>query len=62
MLPQAEIYKTDGDPCEALIAREDRQGSILSALRKITPVEQRMIYNVGAGTGRLACQLAPEYQ
>jgi ubiquinone/menaquinone biosynthesis C-methylase UbiE len=59
MPTQEEIYQTEGDKYEALIAREDYQGNILKSLLEITPLENRAIYDLGAGTGRLACQLAP---
>jgi ubiquinone/menaquinone biosynthesis C-methylase UbiE len=59
MPTQEEIYQTEGDKYEALIAREDYQGNILKALREITPLEGRVVYDLGAGTGRLACMLAP---
>jgi len=59
MPTQEEIYKTEGDKYEALIAREDYQGNILCALREITSLENRVVYDLGAGTGRLAFMLAP---
>jgi ubiquinone/menaquinone biosynthesis C-methylase UbiE len=59
MATQEEIYKTEGDKYEALIAREDYQGNILKTLREISPLEDRVVYDLGAGTGRLACMLAP---
>ena len=59
MPTQEEIYKTEGDKYEAFIAREDYQGNILRALREITPLENRIVLDLGAGTGRLACLLAP---
>lgn len=59
MPTQEEIYKTEGDKYEALIAREDHQGNILKTLREITPLEDRLVLDLGAGTGRLACLLAP---
>ena len=59
MPTQEEIYKTEGDKYEALIAREDYQGNILRSLRGITSLENRIVYDLGAGTGRLACMLAP---
>jgi len=59
MPTQEEIYKTEGDKYEALIAREDHQGNILKSLREITPLEDRIVLDLGTGTGRLACLLAP---
>jgi ubiquinone/menaquinone biosynthesis C-methylase UbiE len=59
MPTQEEIYKTEGDKYEALIAREDYQGNILKTLREITPLDGRVVYDLGAGTGRLACMLSP---
>jgi ubiquinone/menaquinone biosynthesis C-methylase UbiE len=59
MPTQEEIYKTEGDKYEALIAREDYQENIMRALREITSLENRVVYDLGAGTGRLACLLAP---
>jgi len=58
MATQEEIYKTEGDKYEALIAREDYEGNILKTLREITPIENRIVLDLGAGTGRLACSLA----
>lgn len=59
MPTQEEIYKTEGDKYEALIAREDYQGNILKALTEITDLQNRLILDLGAGTGRLTCLLAP---
>jgi len=60
MPTQAEIYRTEGDNYEALIAREDYQGNILKNLLDIVPIGGRVVYDLGAGTGRLACLLAPQ--
>jgi len=60
MPTQEEIYKTEGDKYEALIAREDYQGNILKSLREITSLVNRVVYDLGAGTGRLASLLAPQ--
>lgn len=59
MPTQEEIYKTEGDKYEALIAREDHHGNILKTLREIMPLEDRLVLDLGAGTGRLAGLLAP---
>ncbi|MDP2776535.1 MAG: class I SAM-dependent methyltransferase, partial [Anaerolineales bacterium] len=38
---------------------EDYQGNILKSLREITTLENRFVLDLGAGTGRLACLIAP---
>ncbi len=53
------VYARHGNEYEALIAREDHQGNILSALRDITSLDNRVVLDLGAGTGRLACMLLP---
>ena len=58
MPTQEEIYQTEGDRYEALSSREDYQGNILRALKEIVTLENRMVLDLGAGTGRLACLLA----
>lgn len=55
---QRQIYQTDGDRYEALIAREDHQGNILNALEEIVDPDRMDILDLGAGTGRLAVMLA----
>lgn len=59
MSTEAEIYKTEGEKYEALIAREDYQGNILRALREVIDLAGLDVFDLGAGTGRLACMLAP---
>lgn len=53
------VFAHHGNEYEALIAREDYQENILSALQNITSLENRVVLDLGAGTGRLACMLAP---
>ena len=53
------VYTHHGNEYEALIAREDYQGNILSTLQGIASLENRVVLDLGAGTGRLACMLAP---
>jgi len=55
----AEVYQKYADRYEALVAREDHEGNILATLRQIAPLEGRDIIDSGAGTGRLACLVAP---
>ncbi len=54
-----KIYTTQAEQYDRLIAREDYQGNIISALQKIRPFSQQTIVEFGAGTGRLTCLLAP---
>jgi ubiquinone/menaquinone biosynthesis C-methylase UbiE len=56
---QRKIYQTDGDRYEALISREDYQGTILSAIAEILIVDGLDVLDLGAGTGRLTLLLAP---
>lgn len=53
------VYAHHGNEYEALVAHEDYQGNILAALRNITSLENRIVLDIGAGTGRLADMLAP---
>lgn len=53
------VYAHHGNEYEALIAHEDYQGNILRALRDLVSLENLTVLDLGAGTGRLACMLAP---
>jgi len=53
------VYAHHGNEYEALIAREDYQENILSALKNITSLDDRVVLDLGAGTGRLAGMLVP---
>jgi ubiquinone/menaquinone biosynthesis C-methylase UbiE len=59
MTDHKTVYSEQADKYEALIAREDYHGNILRALEEITPLAGRVALDLGAGTGRLACLLAP---
>lgn len=54
-----QIYQTDGDRYDALIAREDHQENILRAIDEILNVDGLDVLDLGAGTGRLSLLLAP---
>ncbi len=55
---QRKIYQSEGDRYEALISREDHQGSIPRAIDEIIDVNGLDILDLGAGTGRLTLMLA----
>ena len=54
-----QIYQTQAEQYEYLVAHEDYQGNILRALLAIRPLANTTILELGAGTGRLTRLLAP---
>jgi ubiquinone/menaquinone biosynthesis C-methylase UbiE len=59
MPDEKEVYQQHADRYEALVSREDYQGNILREIRKLAPLSGKDVIDLGAGTGRLACLLAP---
>jgi len=59
MTDHQEIYREQAAQYERLVSREDYQGNILRALNKVVPFAGLTVADFGAGTGRLACLLAP---
>jgi ubiquinone/menaquinone biosynthesis C-methylase UbiE len=59
MIDHEEIYKLEAERYDLLVAREDYQGRILPALRKIGRLEGCDVAELGAGTGRLTVLIAP---
>jgi ubiquinone/menaquinone biosynthesis C-methylase UbiE len=55
-----DIYARQAEQYELLVAREDFQGNLLRALEKIRPLAGLEVVELGAGTGRLTCLLAPK--
>ena len=53
------VYTQHGNEYEALVAHEDYQGNLLRSVMEITPLDKQVTLDLGAGTGRLACLLAP---
>lgn len=53
------IYKQQAEAYERLISREDYQGNLLRAIAAVAPLPGIDVVETGAGTGRLACLLAP---
>ena len=54
-----EIYASRAPEYERLVAREDFAGNILKALQEIRVLAGLDVVELGAGTGRLTCMLAP---
>lgn len=59
MPSEKEVYERHATEYEALVSREDYQGNIPKALEEIIPFDGLDVLDLGAGTGRLACILAP---
>ncbi len=59
MTDHKQIYNQHADQYERLVAREDYEGNILRALEQLAPLAGRKVVELGAGTGRLTCMLAP---
>lgn len=53
------IYENEAEQYELLISREDCEGRILQALLPIRSFHSLDVIDLGAGSGRLACLLAP---
>lgn len=56
------IYQQQADQYDLLVTREDYQHNIFPALNQLIPLDQRVVVELGAGTGRLTCMLAPVVQ
>ncbi len=56
---ERETYASHAREYEALVSHEDYQGNILKAIQGVASVAGRDVIDLGAGTGRLACLVAP---
>ena len=54
-----KVYETQALNYQRLIAREDYQENLLPAIQEIVDLEGLDVIDLGTGTGRLACLLAP---
>ena len=59
MVDYEKIYNEQADEYERLIVHEDYQENIFAALKRIKPLDGLDVVELGAGTGRLTCMLAP---
>lgn len=53
------IYNNDAERYQALVGREDYQHHLLPAILAIDPLESKDVIELGAGTGRVSCLIAP---
>jgi ubiquinone/menaquinone biosynthesis C-methylase UbiE len=54
-----EIYRNAAERYQALVGREDYQGNLLPAILSIDPLAGKDVLELGAGTGRISCLIAP---
>jgi ubiquinone/menaquinone biosynthesis C-methylase UbiE len=54
-----QIYTNYANEFERLVSRSDYQHNVLRSLDRIKPLEGVDVVELGAGTGRLTCKLAP---
>ncbi len=59
MVDHRQVYRQGADLYQQLISREDYQGNLLPAIQQIIHPEGLDVIDLGSGTGRLACMLAP---
>ena len=59
MSDHREIYRKQASEYELLVSREDYQRNLPRALGRIRPFDGLDVVELGAGTGRLSCMLAP---
>jgi SAM-dependent methyltransferase len=54
-----EIYQSAAERYQALVSREDYQGNLLPAILSIDPLSGKDVLELGAGTARVSCLIAP---
>jgi ubiquinone/menaquinone biosynthesis C-methylase UbiE len=54
-----DIYDRQADVYDELVAREDYQHNLIAAINRVRPATGLDVVELGAGTGRLTCMLAP---
>jgi ubiquinone/menaquinone biosynthesis C-methylase UbiE len=53
------IYQSAAARYQALVGREDYENNLLPAILAIDPLEGKDVIELGAGTGRVSCLIAP---
>ena len=54
-----EIYRSFADRYQALVGREDHEGNLLPAILGVDSLAGKCVIELGAGTGRVSCLIAP---
>ena len=54
-----KVYKQEAQNYQRLVAREDYQENLLPVILEIADLDHQDVIDLGSGTGRLACLLAP---
>lgn len=54
-----QIYGSEAQKYQALVSREDYQGNLLPEILRIDTLQEKHVVELGAGTGRITCQVAP---
>ena len=57
-----QIYQTEAEQYQALVGREDYENHLLPAILEIDPLDDKDVLELGAGTGRVSCLIAPHCQ
>ena len=55
-----QIYQTEAEQYQALVGREDYENHLLPAILEIDPLDDKDVLELGAGTGRVSCLIAPK--
>ena len=53
------IYQHQPRKYHELVSREDYQGNLLASIMDVAPLDGKRVVELGAGTGRVTCLLAP---
>jgi len=55
----SDLYRNKAQTYQALVSREDYQSNLLPAILAVDPLLRKDVIELGAGTGRITCQIAP---